>query len=134
MDTDEDFESYFVVIDTTYDEDKQNGTLMNNDNNGGDLIKQEMDSNGVNCTNTENNATNFGRLINIKPDIDANSLDYDTNDTNSKDNGNNAVNFDSLNIKLEVDSIDVNCVKTVKDDNSFQSSAIKPVIEIKCLC
>ena len=126
MDTDEDYKSYVVVIDTTSDEDKQNGTL-NNDNNGGDLIKQEMDFNGVNCTNTENNATNFDTLMNIKPDIDANSLDYDTNDTNSKDNGNNTVNFDSLNIKLEVDSIDVNCVNTVKDENSFQSSTIKPV-------
>ena len=54
-------------------------------------------------------------------------MDYDTNDTNSKDNGNNAVNFDSLNIKLEVGSIGVNCLNTVKDENSFQSSTIKPV-------
>ena len=86
MDTDdlEDFDSYFVVIDTTYDEDKQNGTL-NKDNNGGDPIKQEMDFSGVNCTNTENNATNIDNL-DIKHEIHASSWDDGTNNTTSKDN------------------------------------------------
>ena len=48
----EDFSSYVVVIDPTY-KDEQNRAL-DNDNNIEIVIKQEMNSSGVNCTSTEN--------------------------------------------------------------------------------
>ena len=137
-----DFDSLNIKPDmdaNSWDGGMDNTDSKDNENSATDFdslnIKPDMDANswdgGMDNTDSkdnENSATNFDS-VNIQPDMDANSWDDDTDKTNSKYNDNNYVHYNSLNIKLEVDSINNTHVNTVKEENRFEASTIKPAIE-----